>query len=65
MLNGVNKKKIQKTNNIKVNDYLGTLSKDILDKIDYLLKNKPVHKGTGDIPNNLILLNSVNKVLIK
>ena len=39
MLNGVNKKKIQKTNNIKVNNYLGTLSKDILDKIDYLLKN--------------------------
>lgn len=63
MLNGVNKKNPK--NNIKVNNYLGTLSKDIQDKIDYLLKNKPVHKGTGDTPNNLILLNSVNKVLIK
>ena len=63
MLNGVNEKGLSKSHNVKVKNYPGATSEDILDKIDDLLKVKPdcllVHVGTNDLTNNVNLLNSV------
>ena len=65
MLNGVNEKGLSKSHNVKVKNYPGATSEDILDKIDDLLKVKPdcllVHVGTNDLTNNMNLLNSVKK----
>ena len=41
MLNGVNQKGLSKSYNVKVKNYPGATSEDILDKIDDLLKVKP------------------------
>ena len=63
VLNGVNKKGLSKSHNVKVKNYPGATSENILDKIDDLLKVKPdcllVHVGTNDLTNNVNLLNSV------
>ena len=63
VLNGVNEKGLSKSHNVKVKNYPGATSEDILDKIDDLLKVKPdcllVHIGTNDPTNNVNLLNSV------
>ena len=63
VLNGVNEKVLSKSHNVKVKNYPGATSEDILDKIDDLLKVKPdcllVHIGTNDPTNNVNLLNSV------
>ena len=40
MLNSVNEKRLPKTHNIKIKNYPGTTSEDILYKLDHLLKNK-------------------------
>ena len=65
MLNGVNEKGLSKSRNVKVKNYPGATSEDILDKVDDLLKVKPycllVHVGTNDVMNNKNLLNSVKK----
>ena len=69
MLNGVNEKGSSKSHNVKVKNYPGATSEDILDKIDNLLKVKPdcllVHIGTNDLTNNVNLLNSVKKMVNK
>ena len=69
MLNGVNEKGLSKSHNVKVKNYPGATSEDILDKIDDLLKVKPgsllVHVGTSDLTNNVNLLNSVKKMVKK
>ena len=69
MLNGVNEKGLSKSHNVKVKNYPGATSEDILDKIDDLLKVKPdcllVHVGTNDLTNNVNLLNSVKKMVKK
>ena len=63
VLHGVNGKELSKSYNVKVKNYSGATSEDILDKIDDLLKVKPdcllVHVGTNDLTNNVNLLNSV------
>ena len=63
MLNAVIQKGLSKSYNVKVKNYPGATSEDILDKIDDLLKVKPgcllVHVGTKDLTNNVNLLNSV------
>ena len=63
MLNGVNEKGLSKSHNVKVKNYPGATSDDILDKIDNLLKVKPdcllVNVETNDLKNNVNLLNSV------
>ena len=65
VLHGVNKKGLSKSHNVKVKNYPGAISKDILDRIYGLLKVKPdcllVHIGTRDLMNNVNLLNSVKK----
>ena len=69
ILNGVNEKGLSKSRNVKVKNYPGVASEDILDKIDDLLKVKPdcllVHVGTNDLTNNVNLLNSVKKMVNK
>ena len=69
VLHGVNKKGLSKSHNVKVKNYPGEISKDILDRIDGLLKVKPdcllVHVGTNDLTNNVNLLNSVKKMIKK
>ena len=69
VLNGVNEKGLSKSHNVKVKNYPGATSEDILDKIDDLLKVKPdsllVHVGTNDLTNNVNLLNSVKKMVKK
>ena len=69
MLNGVNEKGLSKSHNVKVKNYPGATSEDILDKIDDLLKVKPdcllVHVGTNDLTNNVNLLSSVKKMVNK
>ena len=69
VLHGVNKKGLSKSHNVKVKNYPGEISKDILDRIDGLLKVKPdcllVHVGTNDLTNNVNLLNSVKKMVNK
>ena len=69
VLDGVNKKGLSKSHNVKVKNYPGAMSKDILDRIDGLLKVKPdcllVHVGTNDLTNNMNLLNSVKKMVKK
>ena len=69
ILNGVNEKGLSKSHNVKVKNYPGATSEDILDKIDDLLKVKPdcllVHVGTNDLTNNVNLLNSVKKMVNK
>ena len=54
MLNGVNEKGLSKSHNVKVKNYPGATSEDIIDKIDDLLKVKPDCKS-----NNANLLYSV------
>ena len=70
MLNDMNDKGLLKSNNVKAKNYPGenypdATSKNILDKIDNLLKVKPdsllVHVGTNNLTNNVNLLNSVKK----
>ena len=65
MLNGVNEKWLSKSYNVKVKNYPGATSEDILNKISDLLKVKPdcslVHVGTNDLTNNMNLLNPVKK----
>ena len=69
VLHGVNKKGLSKSHNVKVKNYPGEISKDILNRIDGLLKVKPdcllVHVGTNDLTNNMNLLNSVKKMVKK
>ena len=69
MVNGVNDKGLSKSYNVKVKNYPGATSEDIVDKIDDLLKVKPdcllVHVGTNDLTNNVNLLNSVKKMVKK
>ena len=69
MLNGVNEKGLSKSHNVKVKNYPGAASEEILDKIKDLLKFKPacllVHVGTKDLTNNMNLLNSVKKMVKK
>ena len=69
VLHGVNKKGLSKSHNVKVKNYPGEISKDILNRIDGLLKVKPdcllVHVGTNDLTNNVNLLNSVKKMIKK
>ena len=63
VLNGANEKGLSKSRNVKVKNYPGATSEDILDKIDDLLKVKPdcllVHVGTNDLTSIWNLLNSV------
>ena len=65
MLNGVNEKGLSKSHNVKVKNYPGATSENILDKIDDLLKVKPdcllVYVETNDLTNNVDLLNLVKK----
>ena len=65
MLNDVNEKGLSKLRKVKVKNYPGATSEDILDKIDDLLKVKPdcllVYVGTNDLTNNVNLQNSVKK----
>ena len=63
MLNGVNKKGLSKLHNVKVKNYPGATSEDILDNLGNLLNIKPVlvHVGTNNLTNNVNLLNSVSK----
>ena len=69
VLHGVNKKGLSKSHNVKVKNYPGEISKDILDRIDGLLKVKPdcllVHVGTNDLTNKVDLLISVKKMVKK
>ena len=69
MRNGVDEKGLSKSHNVKVKNYPGATSEDILDKIDDLLKVKPdcllLHVGTNNLTNNVNLLNSVKKWLTK
>ena len=69
MFNGVNEKGLSRSYNVKVKNYPGATSEDILDKIDDLLKVKPdcllLHVGTNYLTNNVNLLNSVKKWLKK
>ena len=69
MLNDMNKKGLSKSDNVKVKNYPGATSEDILDKLDDLLKVKPDcllwHIGTNDLTNNVNLLNSVYVILVK
>ena len=65
MLNDVNEKGLSKLRKVKVKNYPGATSEDILDKIDDLLKVKPdcllVYVRTNDLTNNVNLQNSVKK----
>ena len=67
MLNGVNEKGLSKLHNVKIKNYPGASSEDILDKVDDLLKVKPdcllVHVGTDNLTNKVNLLNSVNEIV--
>ena len=69
MRNGVDEKGLSKSHNVKVKNYPGATSEDILDKIDDLLKMKPdcllVHARTYDLMNNVNLQNSVKKMVKK
>ena len=69
MLNGVNEKGLSKSHNVKVKNYPGATSENILDKIDDLLKVKPdcllVRIGTNDLKNNVNLLKSAKKMVNK
>ena len=69
MLNDMNEKRLSKSHNVKVVNYPGATSEEILDKIDDLLKVKPgcllVHVGTNDLMNNVKLLNSFKKMVKK
>ena len=69
MRNGVDEKGLSKSHNVKVKNYPGATSEDILDKIDDLLKVKPdcllVHARTYDLMNNVNLQNSVKKMVKK
>ena len=59
VLNGVNEKGLLKSHNVKVKNYPGATSEDILDKIDELLKFKPdcllVQARTNNLTNNVII----------
>ena len=61
MLNGVNEKGLSKSHKVKVKNYPGATTEDILDKIEDLLKVKPdcllVHGETNNLTNNVKLLN--------
>ena len=63
MLNIVYEKGLSKLHNVKVKNYPGATSEDMLDKIRNLLKVKLdcllVHIETNDLANNENLLNSV------
>ena len=67
MLNGVNEKGLSKLHNVKIKNYPGASSEDILDKVDDLLKVKPdcllVHVGTDNLTNKVNLLNTVNEIV--
>ena len=69
MSTGVQEKLLSKAHKIKVNNYPGTTSKYILDKVNDLVQSKPncllVHLETNDITNNVKLLNFVKKVAKK
>ena len=69
MFNGMNEKTLSKSHNVKVKNYPGSTSEDILDKIDDLLKVKLdcllVHVRTNDLTNTASLLNSVKKMVNK
>ena len=59
MLNGVIEKGLLRSHNVKVKNYPGATSEDILNKIDELLKFKPdcllVQVETNDLTNNVII----------
>ena len=63
MLNVVYEKGLSKLHNVKVKNYPGATSEDMLDKIHNLIKVKLdcllVHIETNDLANNVNLLNSV------
>ena len=59
-------KGLLKSHNVKVKNYPGATSGDILDKVDDLLKSKPdclLGHVRNDIANKMNLLNSVKKIV--
>ena len=69
MLNYMNEKWVSKSHNVKVKNYPGAVSEDILYKIDDSLKVKAdcllVHVETNGLTNNMNLLNSFKKMIKK
>ena len=69
MLNYMNEKWVSKSHNVKVKNYPGAVSEDILYKIDDSLKVKAdcllIHVETNGLTNNMNLLNSFKKMIKK
>ena len=63
MLNIINSRVLSKSKNVKVLDFPGTTSNDIVGKIDDVLNQKPesliIQDGTNNLTNEISLLNNI------
>ena len=65
MLNKVNSQRLPKSKKVKVLNFPGATSTDIVNKMNYILIDKPqvliAHSGTSNLTNDMNLLNNVKK----
>ena len=65
MLNKVNSQRLPKSKKVKVLNFPGATSTDIVNKMNYILIDKPqvliAHSGTSNFTNDMNLLNNVKK----
>ena len=63
MLNNINSRVLSKSKKVKVLNFPGTTSNDIVGKIDDVLNQKPesliIHVGTNNVTNEISLLNNI------
>ena len=69
MLSGISEKYLSRTHKVKVTNFPGGATDEIVEKLDNIIKDKPddlvIHIGTNDLMNNVKLLNNVKKILKK
>ena len=62
MLNGINERGLSKYQNVKIQNFPGSTTEIILDKVETLVTEKPdciiIHAGTNNITNGINSLNS-------